>query len=244
MDSARTSLRQQAFRSEFRERIAPAYRGWMHVALIALIGAAVIWYCARRLAAPAWYEYLVVPAAFVVANGFEWWIHKYVMHRPVPGLMGIYRRHTLAHHQFFTEVEPSFDTTRDFRIVFFPPYALVGFILLSILPALALHAAGLPNAAWLLVITNVALYINYEAFHYCCHVRDDRLVRRIPLVNTIRRHHIAHHAPAAMMTRNFNLTYPIADWVFGTSDLDRGLLGHLFNGYSRRCLRRPAAAAE
>jgi hypothetical protein len=28
-----------------------------------------------------------------------------------------------------------------------------------------------------------------------------------------------------------NLTFPIADWALGTSDLDRGLLGHLFNGY-------------
>ena len=28
-----------------------------------------------------------------------------------------------------------------------------------------------------------------------------------------------------------NLTFPIADWLFGTSDLDRGLLGHVFNGY-------------
>ena len=28
-----------------------------------------------------------------------------------------------------------------------------------------------------------------------------------------------------------NLTFPIADWLFGTSDLKRGLLGHLFNGY-------------
>ncbi|GIS90011.1 MAG: hypothetical protein CM1200mP20_00520 [Pseudomonadota bacterium] len=25
-----------------------------------------------------------------------------------------------------------------------------------------------------------------------------------------------------------NLTFPIADWLFGTSDLDRGLIGHLF----------------
>ncbi len=241
MDSARMSLRQQAFRAEFRRRIAPAYRGWLHVALIALIGLAVIWYCARQFDTPAWYEYLVIPAAFVVANGFEWWIHKYVMHRPVSGLTGIYRRHTLAHHQFFTDVEPSFDDTRDFRIVFFPPYALVAFIGLSIVPALLLYAVGLPNAAWLLVITNVALYLNYEAFHYCCHVRDDRLVRLIPLVNTIRRHHIAHHEQAIMMTRNFNLTYPIADWVFGTSDLDRGVLGHLFNGYSRRFVRRPLA---
>ena len=29
-----------------------------------------------------------------------------------------------------------------------------------------------------------------------------------------------------------NLTFPIADWFFGTSDLNRGLLGHLFNGYN------------
>ena len=29
-----------------------------------------------------------------------------------------------------------------------------------------------------------------------------------------------------------NLTFPIMDWAFGTSDLNRGLFGHLFNGYS------------
>ncbi len=29
-----------------------------------------------------------------------------------------------------------------------------------------------------------------------------------------------------------NLTFPIADWVLNTSDLKRGLLGHLFNGYN------------
>jgi hypothetical protein len=34
-----------------------------------------------------------------------------------------------------------------------------------------------------------------------------------------------------MMGTNMNLTYPFADWLFGTSDLDRGLIGHLFNGY-------------
>ena len=30
---------------------------------------------------------------------------------------------------------------------------------------------------------------------------------------------------------NMNLTFPLADWIMGTSDLNRGLLGHLFNGY-------------
>lgn len=244
MGMVKMSQRQMAFRSDFRRRIAPAYSGWAHVALIYALGFAAIWYCARQIAHPAWYEFLVIPAAFCISNVFEWWIHRYVMHRPVKGFMGIYKRHTLAHHQFFTHIEPTFDNTRDFRIVFFPPYALVAFMALSIPPAAILGALGLANAGWLLLITNVALYLNYELFHYCCHVKDDRLVRHIPLVNSIRRHHIAHHNTALMMERNFNLTYPIADWFFGTSDLACGLLKHVFNGYDDSRVRRDLKRAR
>jgi hypothetical protein len=238
MDPQKMSQRQAAFRADFRTRIAPAYFGWAHVALIYALGFAAIWYCARQIAAPAWFEFLVIPVAFCISNAFEWWIHRYVMHRPVKGFMGIYKRHTLAHHQFFTHIEPTIDNTRDFRIVFFPPYALVAFMVLSLPPAAVLWLVGLPNAGWLLLITNVALYLNYELFHYCCHVKDDSVVRHIPLVNSIRRHHIAHHNTALMMERNFNLTYPIADWFFGTSDLACGLLRHVFNGYDARFVRR------
>ena len=69
-------------------------------------------------------------------------------------------------------------------------------------------------------------------------MKDDRIVRHIPLVNSIRRHHIAHHNTAIMMERNFNLTYPVADWFFGTSDLDCGLVKHVFNGNDTSCVRR------
>jgi hypothetical protein len=237
MDNSTMSRRQAAFRTEFRTRIAPAYAGWVHVAIIYALGTAAIWYCARQITQPSWCEFTVVPVAFCIANAFEWWIHRYVMHRPVKGLMGIYNRHTLAHHQFFTNVEPTIDNTRDFRIVFFPPYALVAFMALSLPPAALLAAIGLPNAGWLLLITNTGLYLNYELFHFCCHIKNDRLVRAIPLVNSIRRHHIAHHDPALMMERNFNLTYPIADWFFGTSDLHCGLMKHVFNGYDTRTVR-------
>jgi len=229
--------RQEAFRADFRARIARAYSGWVHVALIFAIGASAIWLAARHLAHPAWYEYLVIPFAFALSNVFEWWIHRFIMHRPVRGFMGIYKRHTLAHHQFFTDLTPSFDSSRDFRIVFFPPYALVAFIAISLAPAGLLMALGLPNAGWLLLMTNVALYLNYELFHYCCHVKDDRVVRHVPLVNSIRRHHIAHHNPAIMMERNFNLTYPVADWFFGTSDLACGLIRHIFNGMDTHFVR-------
>lgn len=229
--------RQAAFRADYRERISPWYRGWAHVALIYAIGGATVWYAVRHIDRPRAAEWLVVPAAFLLCNLFEWWIHRFIMHRPVKGFMGIYKRHTLAHHQFFTDGEPAIDGSRDFRITFFPPYALVTFIALSAAGAAVLALAWPGNAAWLLICTTVGVYLNYEFFHWCCHVRDDRLVRFVPFVNTIRRHHIAHHNPAIMMERNMNLTYPIADWLFGTSDLDRGFFGHLFNGYDGRFVK-------
>ena len=122
-------------------------------------------------------------------------------------------------------------------------------IAMSAVGAAVLSLLWSANAAWLLVCTTTGMYLNYEFFHWCCHVNDDGIVRHIPFVNTIRRHHIAHHNQAIMMDKNMNLTYPIADWLFGTSDLNRGLLGHVFNGYSTRYVKsdlkrtRPASAA-
>jgi hypothetical protein len=40
-----------------------------------------------------------------------------------------------------------------------------------------------------------------------------------------------------MMSHNMNLTFPIADWLMGTSDLNRGLIGTLLNGYNEDHIR-------
>jgi hypothetical protein len=50
--------------------------------------------------------------------------------------------------------------------------------------------------------------------------------------------HVIHHAPGFMQTRNFNLTFPLCDALFGTGDLDRGLIATLFNGSSHRYMRK------
>ena len=150
------------------------------------------------------------------------------MHRPQKSaaLRAIYRRHTLMHHQFFTDTEMRFAGQTDWRVTFFPPYALVAFVLMSDSGARSRWATRSPaNAGWLLMCTTTGVYLTYEFMHFCCHVDEGWFVRHCPFVNTIRRHHAAHHAQSIMMERNMNLTFPIADWLFGTSDLDRGLLG-------------------
>ena len=227
--------RQSKFREEYKAQIHPLYSGPVHIGFIYVVGIAVISWCVSRMQHATW-EWLLVVPVFFFSNLFEWWIHKYVMHRlmDVFALRAIFDRHTRQHHQYFTEHEMTVGSTREWRIIFFPWRALLTFMAFGTPFALALGRLVNPNAGYILMVTIVGQYLIYETFHYCCHVHDNWFVRYTPFVNTIRRHHTVHHAQGVMMERNMNLTFPIADWLMGTSDLDRGLLGHIFNGYSMK----------
>jgi hypothetical protein len=233
------SERQANFRRDFRSRIVGWYNGYFHVAIIYALGGLALYYYIGHIHDVRWWEWLSIPVFFLLCNLFEWSVHRFVMHRPtnVPGLRAVYSRHTLSHHQFFTEDEMRFRDQRDWRVTVFPPFALVTFTMMSLVPALILGALISANVGWLLMCTTTSMYLIYEFMHFCCHVHENWFVRNCPFVNTLRRHHFAHHNARIMMETNMNLTFPIADWLFGSSDLDRGLLGHLFNGYSTEHLK-------
>ena len=225
--------RQRQFREQYKADISPLYNGLLHITVIYGVGIAALYWAIQHLHGVTWEWTLILPV-FLAGNFVEWFMHRYVMHRRIDvfALRAIYERHTRQHHQYFTDQEATIDTTREFRIVFFPWRVLatlgVGGGGLGYLASLIFNA----NAGYFVFITMVAQYLIYETFHYCCHVHDNWFVRHMPFVNTIRRHHTAHHNQGIMMTHNMNLTFPIADWVMGTSDLQRGLLGTVFNGYN------------
>jgi hypothetical protein len=230
--------RQRKFREQYQSEISPTYNGLLHIGVIYAVGIAVIAWSLSQMQNARW-EWLLVIPIFLCSNLFEWWIHKNVMHRQIDvfGLRAIYDRHTRQHHQYFSDNEMTVDSTREFRIIFFPWRALFTFIALGIPFALLLSWLFNPNAGYVLMITFVGQYLIYETFHYCCHVHENGFVRHMPFVNTIRRHHTSHHNFGIMMSHNMNLTFPIADWLMGTSDVKRGLLGTLFNGYDDRYVR-------
>ena len=225
--------RQRRFREQYQSQISPFYSGLLHIAVMYGVGIGAIAWSLGRLQNATW-EWLFVVPVFLAGNLVEWAMHKYVMHRLVDvfALRAIYDRHTRQHHQYFTDNDVTIDTTREFRIVFFPWRVLTVFALSGMLFGSIAAWLVNPNAGYILFITMVGQYLVYETFHYCCHVHENRFVRNMPFVNTIRRHHTAHHNQGIMMHYNMNLTFPIADWLMGTSDVKRGLLGTLFNGYS------------
>ena len=213
--------RQKAFRQEYRSRIVGWYDGYVHILIIYAMGAAAFYIYVAHIHNVTWLEWLTLPLTFLFTNIFEWAVHRFIMHRPVniKGLRAIYERHTLNHHQFFTDEEMRFRDPKDWRVTVFPPYALVVFILMSIPMAVVLGLLLTPNVGWLFMCVTTGMYLIYEFMHFCCHVDENWFVRHCPFVNTLRRHHTAHHNARLMMEVNMNLTFPIADWLFGTSDL-------------------------
>ncbi len=230
--------RQRAFRRQYVAQISPWYNGLVHIGVMYAAGISAIWWCVSRMHGASWEWLLVVPVA-IAGNFVEWGMHKFVMHRLVDvfALRAIYDRHTRQHHQYFTDGDPTIGTIKEFRIVFFPWRVL---IVLAVFGSLfGWIAAQLinANAGYVVFVTMIGHYMVYETFHFCCHIPENSWLRHVPLVNTIRRHHTAHHNMGIMMHVNMNLTLPIADWAMRTSDLKRGLLGHLFNGYDERYIK-------
>jgi hypothetical protein len=124
--------RQKAFRQEYRSRIVGWYDGYIHILIIYAMGAAAFYIYVAHIHNVTWLEWLTLPLTFFFTNIFEWGVHRFIMHRPVniKGLRAIYERHTLNHHQFFTDEEMRFRDPKDWRVTVFPPYALVAFILM------------------------------------------------------------------------------------------------------------------
>lgn len=230
--------RQRKFREQYIAQISPWYHGLVHIGVMYAAGIGGVWWCLSRIQDARW-EWLVAIPVALAGNFIEWGMHKYVMHRlrDVFAVRSIYDRHTRQHHQYFTDLDPTISTIKEFRIVFFPWRVLTVLAVAGGLISLAVATLVNANAGYITFVTMIGHYMVYETFHFCCHVQENWFVRNAPFINTIRRHHAAHHNMGIMMHLNMNLTFPVADWVMGTSDLDRGLLGHLFNGYDQKYVK-------
>ena len=162
-------------------------------------------------------EWLTLPIAFIYANLVEYLGHRWVMHRPVSGLRLVFHRHTRQHHRFFTDEHMAMDDAGDCRAVLFPPLLMVFFFGLFALPVgLMLAMIFSANVAWLFLIAGLAYYLNYELLHLAYHLPEESRWFKLPGLLRLRRLHHEHHRPSVMTHKNFNITYPLFDWLFGT----------------------------
>jgi hypothetical protein len=207
-----------AFRADYRrDHVPPGYRGAWHLAFTFGIGSAICIACLLQLHAVTRWEWLAVPLSAVYVNLAEYWGHRGPMHHLTRGLRLIYERHTRQHHRFFTHEAMPIDGLRDFRAVLFPPILMIFFLSAFALPAgLLLSVVATPNVAWLFGATSLAYFLNYEFLHLAYHLPPAHPVARLPLIGRLKQLHTAHHDPRRMASSNFNITYPLGDWLFQT----------------------------
>jgi hypothetical protein len=207
-----------AYRQRYRsDEIAGRYFGWLHLFFTSAVCLFVILFCLFQIESVQPAEWLSVPAVFLYANLVEYLGHRGPMHHRTRGLGLLFQRHTLQHHRFFTHEAMSFDRSDDFKAVLFPPVMILFFIGGFGVPMwLLLHFLATDNVAWLAVATAIAYYLNYEWLHFAYHCDPQSRVGRLPGLKTLRRLHLKHHDPRLMMRYNFNITYPVGDWLFRT----------------------------
>lgn len=156
---------------------------------------------------------LVVVATAVLANGIEYALHRWPMHRRTWARL-LYERHTLIHHRLLDGPDRSMLVAhhRDWYFVLFPPWSLlvlvgaVGFVT----GGLALGVGELP-ARWF-AATGLAYFGLYESLHLAYHLAfSERGVLAF-----LRAHHARHHQRGTCATHNFNVTVPLFDVLLGT----------------------------
>ena len=208
----------EQFRAEYRATLIPAgYRGGRHALVTFGGGGLALAACLWQLQAVTALEWLAVPLSLLYANLVEYFGHRFPMHRPFPGLGLVYKRHAGQHHRFFTHEAMEVASGRDFRELLFPPLLVLFFFGGFGVPVwFALEALVSANVAWLFIASGLAYFLNYELLHSAYHLPAGHPLARLALVRRLRWLHTAHHDPRLMARHNFNITYPLGDWLFGT----------------------------
>ena len=101
--------------------------------------------------------------------------------------------------------------------VLFPSVAILIFIPLMAGPlAWCMGVWFGSNAGWLTLATASIYFAVYETFHLANHLPKSNWIHRIPGVTEWCRFHRLHHDPRFSKRWNFNVTFPLADWVMKT----------------------------
>lgn len=152
-------------------------------------------------------------ASVLLISFFEWWIHRYLMHKDfsrIPYLSLLFRNHTYQHHnRFYQTFNNEIDEVgRQFAL---RTEILPNFILMS--PIYLVVYLVNPWFALVLACTQLFHHITWNVIHNEMHNPSCRFIRWIPGYKFLEFHHWMHHRYKG---KNFNIVFPIFDYIMGT----------------------------
>lgn len=206
----------EEFRAACLAELPRWYSPWAHLGFPSAVGLGAAAVALSKVHDVRPWELGFAALTWVIANAFEWRVHKDILHRRRWPLGMLFEKHTPMHHRLFETDTMAIRSFREAALVLVPFYGVLG-ILAAVLPAsAALWVGGLHNAAALYFAVSVLYFVSYEWLHLSYHLPETHPVGRLGLVRFLRRHHALHHSPERMQRWNFNVTIPLWDLVRGT----------------------------
>lgn len=206
--------------AEELERVPKRYSPVAH--LSATVGIGVIALVAGYVAVEAFAAVLALWAAvtFLLANLVEWCAHRELLHKRRRPFHGLYDQHVPRHHVFYREDSMAVRSRKEWRFVLMPAVGVLAIALLAVPLAVTVGLVAGHDAGWAVLMVVGSYASLYEVMHLCYHLPDDHWVKRLPLLGRALRwlslHHAKHHHPKRMRKKNFNVTFPIWDFLLRT----------------------------
>jgi hypothetical protein len=203
-------------RRDLISRIPRWYSPWLHLAVPAVSGIAIIAFALSRLEGLRAWQVAVVPLFLAFANMVEWHAHRDLLHRRTWPLQELYDRHTPQHHAIYVAGDMYMRDFRELKFVLLPAYGVLAMAVVTSPITAAFWVAGQRNLAALFLASAIFYLLTYEWFHLAYHMPADGRIGRWRVTKALRRHHERHHSPPLMQRWNFNVTIPLWDHVRGT----------------------------
>jgi len=203
-------------RQQLQQAIPSFYNPYLFFGLTNMLGMIAIYYSTRLLENLKPLEWLTIPAVFLFANFVEYNFHRGPMHNRRRLLDIVFKRHTLTHHAYFPHDNMGFHSGKEAYLVFFPFWVI--FLLFGLVSPVFFLTWYLTNSnvAGLFLIVAIGYFLLYEWLHLLYHLPEGSKLGEFALIRKLKQHHEAHHNAALMNDYNFNITFPIGDWVMGT----------------------------
>ena len=203
------------YRNAFRKKVIPwYYRGQVHVAIFSIIQLSAILIIGSRI---DWKisSLLVVLLALGYATTFTYFLHRFLLHRKLPGLGWAFKMHHW-HHTFYQAHRMEYDHLDDVYMLLLPPWIQV-FYYAVYLPGLVLVAElFLPHHLILPFVFGLTLWYGiYELVHWIEHLPVSHWSMKLPFMKSARQSHAVHHSKLKDVA-NFGIVEPSWDYILKT----------------------------
>jgi hypothetical protein len=157
------------------------------------------------------YNITVIPLTVLFFFGFEWFVHKFVLHKKTRLFKFIYDQH-IKHHCIYNFDNMALKSFRELYLILMPTYSIV-LAFLGMIPICLLFSLISADVSLLILSTSMCFFLFYEWSHFTYHLPEDSFVFKSRLIKFLQRNHKIHHDPKNMNKYNFNVTFPIFDYI-------------------------------